>query len=190
MRKVHTLICIACVGFVSFAGSSVHAQPSVDDMILSLAEGGSLSQGSSFTSFVQEITGAMDTSGPIQPPVSVIEAPLSIVAPVPDVNQTAIEIFDTRTGRYPPRLKINFTEFPLKTLSQASRTDHAGIPTTVVTQRIQDRLRVQKIDLVVQDRTATVSGTVETEQQRRLVASMLRFEPGIDVVKNEIVVMP
>ena len=106
------------------------------------------------------------------------------------------------TARYTPRLRINFDEFPLVSLISTEKTDSEesngrstngrsarnGATTNVIIKRIQNRLRLPHIDLVVQDRVATVSGTVETERQRKLVESMLRFEPGINSVRNEITV--
>lgn len=189
MRNVFTLI---CAGFICFTGSAVHAQSSMDDMtslIQNLASGGTDSNAVRNISegVTQQIIAEPQTT---QQRTFTIEGPLTIDTPVPDVNRTAVEIIDTRTGRYAPRMKINFADFPLKSLNQTSRADKTKTHTSIVSQRIQDRIRAHKIDLVVQDRTVVVSGTVETEQQRKLVESMLRFEPGIDVVKNEIVVNP
>jgi plasmid stability protein len=87
-------------------------------------------------------------------------------------------------------LTINFTEFPLRSLAAAhGRSVEAKTQAEIVVQRIQTRLREPKIDLVVKDRTAILSGTVATDRQRDLAESMLRFEPGIDVVQNEIIVV-
>ena len=159
MQKIYLLI---CVGIACFAGSVAHAQMP--------------GNGASF------------------------EGLLEIEYVVPAVNQTQADIFigDARTSRYTPRVRVNFAEFPLVSLTSAESTDNAannsrtarnGTSTNVVIQRIQNRLRLPPIELVVENRVATVSGTVPTERQRNLVETMLRFEPGIDSVRNELVVV-
>ena len=182
MRKVCTLAFIGCISFTGFAA---HAQ----------LPGAGFTIDSIFQSFTVE--GAMgqfmDTPAPVEQQVSAIEGPLVVEIEVSEVNQTAAEVIDSRTGLYPPRLKINFAEFPLRTLANGAnnvRNGRNGASTDVIVQRIQNRLRLSQINLVVEDRVAIVSGTVATERQRNLVASMLRFEPGIDTVKNEIAVVP
>jgi hypothetical protein len=164
MRSVYTL---AFVGFISFTGFTAHAQP-----------GG--------------------TGVPILPFATdgiSIEGPLVVDFEVPEVNLTVVEIIDTRTGRYPPRLTINFAEFPLRSLTETSRLNNGRSVQTstqaaIIVQRIQSRLRVPEFQLAVEGRTAIISGTVATERERGLIESMLRFEPGINSVQNEITVVP
>jgi hypothetical protein len=122
---------------------------------------------------------------------SAIEGPLVADVVVSEVNRTTVEVIDTQTGRYSPRLKINFAEFPLRSLDDVNKHGvQTGTPVEMVVQRIQGRLRGPEFQLAVEDRTAIVSGTVSTERERKLIESMLRFEPGISVVRNEIAVVP
>ena len=194
MRTVYTL---TFVGFISFSGFTAYAQPgiSIEEMIRSLTTGGP-SSGISISDVVQSATEQlMDTSTPVEQQTSAIDGPLVVDFEVPEVSPTMVESTDTRTQRYVPRLKIDFTEFPLRSLTG---TDHlnngrgvqSGTPTEVIVQRIQTRLRAPEFQLVVEDRTAIISGTVTTERQRDLIATMLRFEPGISTIKNEITVVP
>jgi hypothetical protein len=166
MRSVYTL---AFVVFVSFAGLTAHAQPGSESMIQSFATDGALSGIS-------------------------IEGPLVVDFEIPEVNQAIVEIIDTRTGRYLPRLAINLAEFPLRSLTEVSRPNNGrsvqtGTQAEIVVQRIQSRLRVPKFQFAIEDRTAIISGMVATERERILIESMLRFEPGINSVQNEITVV-
>jgi len=200
MRGICTL---TFVGFISFTGFAVHAQPGgglsdIDKLIQSISSGGA-SSGLSVGSVVQGVTEqVLGTSSQTEQQVPVLEGPLNVEEVVPEVNKTTIEVIDTQTGRYPPRLKINFAEFPLRSLTEANRPNNgrggrnaqSGTPTEIVAQRIQTRLRVPKFQLAIEDRTATISGTVATDRERKQIELMLRFEPGISVVKNDITVVP
>jgi len=194
MRAVYTLI---FAGFISFTGFTAYAQPgvSLEAMIQSLTTGGSAS-GISISDVVQGITGQlMDTSTPVEQQTSAIEGPLVVDVAVPEVNQTVIEATDARTGRYTPKLKIDFAEFPLRSLTEVNRPNngryvHADTPAEMIAQRVQSRICVPEFQLAVEDRTAIISGTVATERERKLIESMLRFEPGINTIKNEITVAP
>lgn len=193
MRRVCTLIFIGCI---SFSGFATLAQPPggrfMDSFFDSMVPGGG-STGAPTGNTVGDIMEQMvDTSVPIGQQTSAIEEELLVVdAPTSEANQTALQAIDTKTKRYLPRLKINFSEFPLRSLSS---TDGRGVnsktQTDIIALRVQNRLRVSHIDLVVHNRIATVSGTVATERQRGLAESMLRFEPGIDGVQNKITVAP
>ena len=201
MRKITTLI---CVGVISLAGFIVQVQPvqaqsltDMNDMIRQLATGGTGSVGN----IIDNIAGQLMDTGPTGPQVSAIEGPLVVETVIPEVNQTVADVLigDQRTGRYPPRLKIDFAEFPLVALTPTNgagngapngRNGRNGASTDVIVQRIQNRFRPSQINLVVEDRVAIVSGTVETEHQRRQVELKLRFEPGIDAVENKITVVP
>ena len=176
MRKICTLI---CVSVISFAGFAVFMQSAQGQFASPEADG--------------------------LPQVQEIDAPIVVETVTPEINLEIASIYiggDMDTARYTPRLRINFDEFPLVSLISTEKADSEesngrsangrgarnGATTNVIIQRIQNRLRLPHIDLVVQDRVATVSGTVETERQRKLVESMLRFEPGINSVRNEITV--
>jgi osmotically-inducible protein OsmY len=193
--------CIGFTGFTSYAQSQGGADP-IEEMMRSMAPGGASGTTSDiFGSLTDQIK---SSSAPTEQQTSAIEDGQSLVGDVetPNVNQTVVEIIDTRTGRYPPRLKVNFHEFPLRSLaadnghSENRRSENGqrdvGKKTRVdiVVQRIQSRLRAPNIELVVEDRTAIISGMVATERQRNLAESMLRFEPGIDTVENKLTVAP
>ena len=194
MKKFYTLI---IVGYISFTGWTAYAQQprggSIEEMIRSLSSG-TTSSGTT-SSFMEDIMGQIrDTSEQTaaQQMSAVDEGQQLVVEEVvPTVNQAPAEVIDTRTGRYLPRLKINVTEFPLRSLASANGNSvESKTQTDIIVQRIQRRLHVPQLDLVVKDRTAVISGTVPTERQRGLVESMLRFEPGIDTVQNKIAVIP
>jgi len=193
MYRVLTLIfagCIGLTGFVSHAQSPGRTD-SIGTMIRSLTSGGT-SVGTT-SDLVGNITDQiMSTTEPTEQQTSAIEAGQRLVVDVevPEINKTVVETIDTRTGRYPSRLKIDFCEFPLRSLAAKNgRSVGEQTQADVVAQRIQSRLRIQKIDLTVEDRTAIISGTVATERQRSLAESMLRFEPGIDAVHNKLTVV-
>jgi len=148
----------------------------------------------SFTGFVLQAQNMEDIE-PIEVPVSAIEGPLFTEAPPPEVNLDAATVLDTK-GRYSARWKINFTEFPLRSLDPTKHTgggQNAPSETAkalAATLRIKNRLRLPQVDIAIEDRTAIVSGTVPTDRQRRLVEMILRFEPGIDTVQNRLTVAP
>ena len=192
MYRIIALIfagCISLTGFVSYAqpGGDI-----LDEMMRSMASGGASSGATS------DIGGNlteqfMNFTGPAQQQTSAIEEGRSLVVDieVPEINQTVVEAIDTRTGRYPPRLKVNFHEFPLRSFAaKIRRGTEEKTHADIVAQRIQSRLRVPNIELVVENRTAILVGTVATERQRNLAESMLRFEPGIDSVQNELIILP
>jgi len=195
MYRIIVLIFAGCIGFTGFTAC---AQMSGGDdpvarMMESLMSGGTSAGSTSDTAgrIMDEImTG---TTGTTELPASSIKEGqrLVIEEETPEVNQTVIEVIDTRTGRYPPRLKVNFAEFPLRSLAaKHGRSVEAKTHADIVAQRIQSRLRAPNIELVVQDRTAIISGTVATERERSLAESMLRFEPGIDAVENKLTITP
>jgi len=191
MRRIYTFI---CAGIISWTGCTAYAQSQegIDSAIQALAApDGTLSVANMVGNITGALWEAMETTGP---QVSAIDAPLVIQTTVPEINQTITEILigDERTGRYPPRLRIDFAEFPLRSLTANGTNNGAdsrnGVSTELVAQRVQSRLRLPEIHLEIEGRTAIISGTVETERQRRLAETMLRFEPGIDAVKNEMTV--
>jgi len=189
MRRVYTFIFIGCI---SFSGFVAHAQFPGGSFFPSLMPGGGPA-GAPTDSAVDDMMRRMgDTSVPIgQQPSAIEEGLFTFDDPVPEASQPAVQAIDTKTKRYPPRLKINFSEFPLRSLTSPSgRSADSKTQADTIAQRVQNRLQTPHIDLVVHDRVAIVSGTVATERQRDLAESMLRFEPGIDVVQNKITVVP
>ena len=197
MKRVCAFI---IAGYISFTGFTVQAQLSTGsealmDRTIEALTGASSTEISSATIINTVVADVMNTTESTGPIVSSIQGALSVNTPVPEANKTPVDIVDTKTKRYIPRMKIDFAEFNLSSLMSASRSNNGRRGETktradIVVERIQIRLRAPQIELAVQDRTATISGTVETERQRSLAESMLLFEPGIDVVKNEIVVKP
>jgi len=189
MSRIITLLFAGCIGFTGFTAhaQSLRSADPLDDMMRSMMGGASAGTMSDFTGNITEQI--MGSTGPVEQQGSAIEAGIVVGAATPEVNQTVVEVIDTRTGRYPPRLKVNFSEFPLRSLdAKNGRGVEEKTHADIVAQRIQSRLRVPNIELVVKDRTAILSGTVPTERQRSLAESMLRFEPGIDAVQNKLTV--
>ena len=181
MRRAYTLIFI---GYISLSGFVVHAQPvgssSVNPTFLSSSSTGSSGTFAGVTTY--EISSSMmDTS-------AIEQGLLDMDIVVPEVSQPIVEAVDSKTKRNTPRLKINFAEFPLRSLDVPSGRSAAKPPAEIVVQRMQDRLKTSSIDLVIRNRTAIISGTVPSERQRGLAETMLRFEPGIDVIQNNITV--
>jgi len=196
MRYVYTLI---CAGVIGFSGLAVHAQaPPADNlgsgMIQSLISRDSPSM--SITEIVENVKTQLMSTEPTEaaPTTTEPEGPLVVKAEISAANLPAAEILDTK-GRYQPRLRINFTEFPLRSFAPAKRAEDGQDtqPETAMLQavavRIKDRLCLPQINFAIEDRTAIVSGTVATDRQRNLVEYMLRFEPGIDAVQNNIAVI-
>ena len=196
MRNVYTLTFAV---FVSFSGFVAYAQPggpgtSIEAVIQSLTTVGE-TPGVSVSDVVQNVAGQlMDTSAPVEQQVSAIDGPLVVDTVIPEVNLTVVETIDTRTGRYPPRLKIDFGEFPLRSLTGTvpnnGRNVQTSTPIEMIAQRIKNRLRVPEFHITIEDRTAIISGITETEHQRKLIESMLRFEPGISKIQNNITIAP
>jgi len=192
MRKIYAIICAGCISCTSFA---VYAQPGDMESAIQQIVSGNASSGISVANIVQSVGDQVMDMSTNAVEISTIEGPLVISADVPETNRTVVTATDTRTGRYSPRLKINFAEFPLRSFTETTRSNNGrnvqtGTPTEIIARRIQDRLRVPEFDLAIADRTAIISGTVETERQRKLIESMLRFEPGISAVRNEIKIVP
>jgi len=195
MHNVYPFIFIG-IGWVGVTGFTVYAQPamdagvSVESLARSLASGAA--PGTSISEAMQGVVGQLTETTVAAEPI--LEGPLILEREVSEVNKTTIEAIDSRTKRYPPRLRINLTEFPLRSLTNMNHpnNEHSvqrDVPTEMIVQRIQDRLRVPQFSLTVEDRTAIISGKVATQRQRSLIESMLRFEPGISTVQNEITIV-
>jgi len=203
MRSVYTLAFIGCI---SFAGFTAQAQPGgssndLDALIESITATGTLSE-RAITNLVQDVRSeVLDSSSSVGQQTSAIAGTLVVEHAEPVVNRTVIEIIDTRTGRTRPKLKINFAEFPLRSLTEVNRpsngssgsngrTAQTASQVELVALRIQSRLQGTTFHLAVEDRIATISGTAATGEERKLIEAMLRLEPGISSVKNEMTVKP
>ena len=151
----------------------------------------STSGGGSETSLTDSIDRMMETLGgeglvanTEESVQSAITGPL-VVEDVIDTSREFVEAIDRRTNRYSPKLRLDFASFPLKRQSAAG----ISVPAERIAKHLQSRLRLeQPIAVEFQDRTVCLRGTVPTERQKELAAIVLRFEPGVDVVKNELVV--
>ena len=193
MRKTDTLFIAIFVGFTVFADYAW--SQSLDDFF-----GGSQSSGTPASVTTEDIAKNVkeelfNNQTPIERPKTAIDENLTVDVPPPAVNLDVADVVDKK-GRYSPRLKINFTEFPLRSLTLANRTGKEqntlseASAADIIVLRIKNRLRLSAVDIVFEDRTAIISGTVPTDRQRSLVETMLRFEPGVDTVRNNIRVVP
>jgi hypothetical protein len=207
-KSVHfaLLFFLCCpVVFAQLPGMSEdNSFPSVDDMVNSLnnEESSEKSIDASIDAFKKSMTEQMQSATSNTPASvhSAIEGDLVVEEVVPEVNRKIVETVDSGTKRYSPRLKLNFVEFPLRPLSgrisnpveNGDSTDvfeqtNSAI-TTDIARRIQGRLQVPGIRFEFKDRMVKLTGTVKTIRQRELAEMMVRLEPGIDTVKNEIIV--
>lgn len=138
---------------------------------------------------------------------SAIEGDLVTENVVSEVNKNAVEAVaetaDTKILRYAPRIKLDFKTFPLRQIS-GRFTSRAGVLqeewasdeweqtnqslTNSLVKRIQRRLEIDTVRFEFKERTAVLTGRVPTRRQRDLVGLMVRMEPGIDSVQNDIAV--
>lgn len=107
---------------------------------------------------------------------------------VPETNKNIVESVDQKTQRYSPRLSIDFRLFPL----QRATTKFTGskINADSMKQNIGRRLGVHDVEFSLQNRTMTLTGTVPSEHERQMVEMMVRLEPGVDHICNELVIKP
>ncbi len=163
--------------------------PSVDSILSSMTgEGGkdvSLADEidkKMMSSMSESAAPAQNTAETVQ---SAIEGKLVVEEVIPEINKKVVEAIDSKTNRYPPRLEVDFTSFPLSR-TEVSTNSKA---TARMTRQLQSRLQLDNgVQIQFQGRTACLRGTVPTERQKELAEMMLRFEPGIDAVKNELTV--
>jgi len=112
---------------------------------------------------------------------SAIDAGELIIETAPDANVTAQPIAPARSGMYPPRLQVGF--------------DFQPRPQSEVSSQIADRLVValsldasNSIEVLVEDGVAILRGEVPAERERRLSELLVRLEPGVVEVQNELTV--
>lgn len=209
---VVTLLCVS----VSFgqarktanqlAADKADPMPSVEEMIKTISsdkEGDASTADAIIDSVVDSMTERMQAKPITEETVkSAIEGTLIKEEVVPEVNRESVESIDTRTKRYAPRLKLDFNEFPLRHISGQFRPTlqegdgvgeleqtNASLTDSIV-RRVQARLKLETVRFEFKDRTAHLIGTVPDQRRRELIEVMLRMEPGIDTVKNELVVGP
>jgi hypothetical protein len=97
----------------------------------------------------------------------------------PDANRTGSAAGRTRSGVYEPRLSIAFdvTRPAEEAIAQNLARLLAASPGFPSTSRIE---------VSVEDATATLRGEVASERDRTLAERLILFEPGIDSVRNEL----
>ena len=101
----------------------------------------------------------------------------------PDANQAPQPVLPPRATMYPPRLAVGFS-FPVRAPTET---------TARLTNRLASALSLpasSSIEVTVEGGAATLRGEVQSERQRRLAALLVRFEPGIAEVRNELRVAP
>lgn len=56
--------------------------------------------------------------------------------------------------------------------------------------QIPQRHGLGSVNVSMQGRVATITGTVTTEKQRRMSELLMRLEPGVSSVQNNVIVTP
>ena len=98
-----------------------------------------------------------------------------------DVNRNVRRPSSRRAAVYPPKLEIGFNVPPPARLGTTLEARMAKIP----------RLRqVTPMRVTVHERTAILEGEVASPHDRLLAEQLARLEPGIDRVRNLLVVAP
>ena len=70
------------------------------------------------------------------------------------------------------------------------------IPQQVIQQNANSRIvrlprqRLSNVNVTVVDRTAVINGTVTSEKDRRMSELLMRLEPGVRSVQNNVIVQP
>jgi hypothetical protein len=101
----------------------------------------------------------------------------------PDANQTAEPMMPARVQLYAPRLKVAFDFAPTGVSEVNARLSHhleASLPAVAANQ----------IEVSVAGNAATLRGVVASEWDRKLAELLLRFEPGIARVENQLQIQP
>jgi hypothetical protein len=101
----------------------------------------------------------------------------------PDANQTAESVMPPRVQLYAPRLKVAFDYAPTgvsEVNARLSRHLEASFPAVATNQ----------IEVLVAGNAATLRGVVASEWDRKLAELLLRFEPGIARVENQLQIQP
>lgn len=205
--------------FILFAGSLVFAQsddsttnknllPSASDMFSSLVGG---DKKTSLTDTIKDIMSTSQTEilteNTEDTVKSVIEGSLVVEEQIPEINKEIVEAIDPKTKRYPPRLSLDFKEFPLRKIARTEWTDYPiGFDSNdhgrarrfeidhydarQVSARIRGRLGEQGLQIDFEGRKALLHGSVSSEHKRDLAELMVRLEPGIEEIENVLVVAP
>ncbi len=209
------LFCSASCVFAQIAPTTGTATDAFDAIFETLTgDGGAGSESSSTETVLQsaeaEMLERMQTAEVTEETVrSAIEGDLVTENVVSEVNKNAVEAVaetaDTKMLRYAPRIKLDFKTFPLRQIAGRFAPQVGVLPeestsdeweqtnqslTSSLVKRIQRRLEIDTVRFEFKERTAVLTGRVPTQRQRDLVGLMVRMEPGIDFVQNDIAVEP
>jgi len=119
-----------------------------------------------------------ETSELVEPAVEDLQ-----IEAAPDANQVPAPAALPPAGMYRPRLRVAFEFSP----------QPSGTVSTALARQLHTcpglHLR-SPIEVYLEGETATLRGEVASERDRTLARLMVLFEPGISVVRNELVVTP
>ena len=91
------------------------------------------------------------------------------------------------SGMYYPRLEFD-EGFSLNSPEQVEANSGQELPMQAIQNRIT-RLAGTDIGLEMVGRLAIVRGQVDSQRQADLLVSLLRFEPGVDEIRNELTIV-
>ena len=127
------------------------------------------------TSFKQEATGLTNIDPTLAVSTDIVDGDI-------DIDSVSVE-----SGRmYPPRLQVDFQKFPIPT--------YAIMPDEVQQKRMAKlNSQLQKrfgetVKADFQENVHYLRGTVASERQREILEIFIKMEPGIQEVRNEVVV--
>ena len=100
-----------------------------------------------------------------------------------DANQRVTPATASRQYMYDPRLRVDF-QVPIPTPQQTAEKISCQLVESL------GHAICGPVSVMVHDETATLTGQVATEQDRRLAALIVLLEPGISKIENELTVVP
>jgi hypothetical protein len=102
--------------------------------------------------------------------------------PTARVNRAATPFY---RGRYEPRLQVDFA---LQAPLSDDRSGNRRAPGTPLSAQLQTLSAASgfQVSLAPRARVATLTGTVQTERDRRIAELLVMFEPGVESVKNDL----
>jgi len=100
-----------------------------------------------------------------------------------DANVPVLRTNELRRGVYEPRLVVDFDY-------QSLPTDWVERDLTRMINASKSIFRQGRIDVTLDDRRATIQGVVASERDRRLAEDLIRLEPGVSEVANQLRVRP
>lgn len=202
MKYLLSIFFVAVISPALFAqtagtGQSTAARdhfPSMDQMFGGIGKGNDFSLSDAIQDMMANAKADVVTENTEETVKSSIDGALVVEEQIPEVNREAVEAIDSKTKRYAPRLKIDYARFPLQDISRNTRKEADGMATGRATLQISDkistrlksRLRIDDIRIEFQGRSARLVGAVPSQHHRELAETMLRLEPGVDHVVNEL----